>query len=322
MITPHKRKAVKQARLKLASLCLLGLVLCGCVSHTSVRKDLKAGKSYEPVKPASLSEYIRAVYKVEHENNNKQAEERAALLAQSPELADLSSRVDRNPADRDAAGRLAAAYIDHQLFWSAYELLTSAQAASPDDVAINLNLARVWDGWGEYDLALSYGERAIGTGAASAQAYEVLGRIHLHRSDPAQAIASFTEAAQRENKPSILSNLGYSYILAGDWETARTTLEKAVELDDAMAEAHNNLAIVLTKLGDEEGALQQLSKTGKPPVAMNNMGVLYLQENKLDRARYFFEEAVRLEPTYEIALQNLRAVELQMHPAASEGSTK
>jgi Flp pilus assembly protein TadD len=312
---------VKQARLMLASFCLLGLVVSGCLSRTSVRKDSKAGKLYEPVKPASLSEFIRAVYKIERENNNKQAEERAALLAQSPELADLSSRVERNPADKDAAVRLAVAYIDHQLYWGAYDLLTNAQGASPDDPAINLNFARVWDGWGEYDLALSYGERATATGAASAQAYEVLGRIHLHRNALPEAIAAFNQAAQRENKPSILSNLGYSYILAGDWETARTTLEKAVELDDAMAEAHNNLAIVLTKLGDEEGALRQLSKTGKPPVAMNNMGVLYLQEHKLDRARYFFKEAVRLEPTYEIGRQNLHAVELQMPPAAIEGNT-
>ena len=84
----------------------------------------------------------------------------------------------------------------------------------------------------------------------------------------------------------MLSNLGYAYMLASEWGKARTSLEKAIDLDDGLAEAHNNLAIVLSKLGDENGALRELSKTGTPAVAFNNMGVLYLEAEKTERARY------------------------------------
>jgi hypothetical protein len=74
--------------------------------------------------------------------------------------------------------------------------------------------------------------------------------------------------------------------------------------------------MVLTKLGDEKGALQELLKTAPSPVAFNNMGVLYSQEGKFDRARQFFEQALKLEPRYDVAQNNLRAIEALMPPSA------
>ena len=51
-----------------------------------------------------------------------------------------------------------------------------------------MNLAVIWDAWGQYDLALQYGERAIASGTATAQAFETMGRILLHQNEPDQAI--------------------------------------------------------------------------------------------------------------------------------------
>jgi tetratricopeptide (TPR) repeat protein len=259
---------------------------------------------------------MRAVYKLSSENSNKQIEQRTKLLSQFPELAQLASRIDGNPQDADARSRLASAYIDHQLYWSAYELLTDSQPMDPVDIETNLNLARIWDAWAEYDLALKYAERAIDNGASSIRAYEVIGRIHLHRKEPLQAIDWYERAAQQGGNATVLANLGYAYILVSEWDKAKASLKRAIEVDSTLPEPHNNLAMVLTRLGDEKGALAELLKTAKGAVAFNNMGVLYLQEKNLDRAQMFFEEALRLDPQYEIAQRNLTALQLAAPPPA------
>jgi tetratricopeptide (TPR) repeat protein len=279
--------------------------------HTAAQKFTPA-----PVKTSSLSEYMRTVYKISGENSRQQSDERVKLLEQSPELSKLSERVEKNPADREAMLHLVAAYMDHQLYWAAYEVLTNAQAVSPDDNAIDLNLARVWDVWGQYDLALKHAQRAATNGAVAAEAYEVLGRIHLHRKSPSEAIEAFTLAAKHGDSPAVLSNLGYAYMLVSNWERARSSFEEALELDPGIPEAHNNLAIVFSKLGDEGRALLELSKTGTQAVAFNNMGVLYLQEQRVEQARYFFEESVRLDPKYELAQRNLQALKAVTAPPA------
>jgi Flp pilus assembly protein TadD len=311
-----EERFVKGLTIKAVSLCILTTVVCSCVTRQSVRQSAVGSKSAnDPVRPSSLSQYIRAVYKLSSEGKNKQIEQSTTLLSQFPELAELATRIEQNPADADARSRLASAYIDHQLYWAAYELLTDSQPMNPEDSEANLNLARIWDVWGEYDLALKHAERAIANGASSSRVYELMGRIHLHRKAPFDAIGWYERAAQQENNAAVLANLGYAYILLSDWERAKTNLERAIELDSTLPEPHNNLAIVLTKLGDEKGAFSELLKTAKAPVAFNNMGVLYLQEKKLDRAQTSFEEALRLDPQYEIAQRNLTAVQVLTPPS-------
>lgn len=302
---------MKGLTIRLFSLCMLTTAAGSCVPPQSLRQNAAAK---EPVRPSSLSQYIRTVYKLSSEAGNKQSEQRTKLLSESPELADLAARIERDDKDGDARSRLAAAYIDHQLYWAAYELLTGSQAINPDDIDTNLNLSRIWDVWGEYDLALKYAEHAIDNGASSSRAYELLGRIYLHRKAPSEAIAWYERAARQEDNATVLANLGYSYLLLSDWENARANLKKAIELDNTLPEPHNNLAIVLTKLGDEKGAFSELLRTAKAPVAFNNMGVLYLKEKNFDQAQAYFQEAVRLDPQYEIAERNLRAVQAATPP--------
>lgn len=305
---------MKGFTITIASLCVVTTVACGCVTQSFRHKAVSVKVDAGAVTPSSLSDYIRAVYKLSGESANKENDRRAQLLAEHPELADLVSRIQQNAADSDARSQLVAAYFDHQLYWGAYELLTAAQAMNEAGSETNLDLARIWDVWGQYDLALKYGERAIAAGDLSPRGFEVMGRIHLHRNEPAAAISWYTRAAEHSDDARILGNLGYAYILVSDWENAKTNLEKAITLDGSLPEPHNNLAVVLMKLGDDKAALSELQKTAPAHVAFNNMGVLYLQEQKLARAQDFFEEALQLAPKYDIAQRNLSSVQALMPP--------
>lgn len=303
---------MKGFTITITSLCILAAVACGCVTRSFRQKPVSDRVDTGVVAPSSLSEYIRAVFKLSSESANKENDRRAQLLAEHPELADLVTRIQQNAADNDARSQLVAAYFDHQLYWAAYEVLTAAEAMNQVDSQTNLNFARIWDVWGQYDLALKYGERAIDAGDSSPRAFDIIGRIHLHRNEPASAITWYTRAAEQTDSATILADLGYAYILVSDWEKAKTNLEKAIALDGTLPEPHNNLAVVLMKLGDDKAALSELQKTAPAHVAFNNMGVLYLHEQKLDRAQELFEEALQLAPKYEIAQRNLSSVQALM----------
>jgi len=302
-----------RSRTLLMLLCAMMLLAGGCASRTAARSGASSKVAQQPIKPALLSDYIRGIYKVSSEAS-KQAEQRAALLSSAPELEALVDRAEQDPNDNEARTRIVSEYLSRDLYWGAYELLTNTLSENTNDPDVDISLAVIWDAWGQYSLAAQYGERAINNGAASAAAYETIGRIRLHQNEPAEAIAWYSRSLENDPKASTLANIGYAHMLTSEWEPARTNLEAAVALDDSLEQAHNNLAVVLSKTGDSTGALAHLLKTGRPAVAFNNMGVLYLNANDLRSAQHYFEEALRLEPAYETARINLEAIQELMPP--------
>jgi tetratricopeptide (TPR) repeat protein len=304
---------------QLLPICAILLLAAGCVTRTASHTTVPETAAQGAIKPASLSEYIRGVYKLSAEAS-RQLEQREALLAAAPELADLVDRAEKDPTDNEARSTVIGEYMSRKLYWGAYELLTETlPVTGAEDPDTNLNLAIIWDAWGLYDLAVQYGERAVAHGAASAKAFETMGRIQLHRGDPAQALVWYKRALELDRTAPVLANMGYAHMLRAEWETARTTLEEATTLDDNLEEAHNNLAVVLSKAGDNTGALAHLLRTGTRAVAFNNMGVLYLQQNKLRDAQQYFQEALRLDPNYERARRNLTELETLLQPPSAVG---
>jgi tetratricopeptide (TPR) repeat protein len=282
----------------------LALLASGCVS----RSRLVERTAYDHAEPSTLSDYIRGIYRLSTEGVSDAAVT-SEEVTPARQIADLEAHVAEQPADRDARSKLIKAYIEQESYDAAYPLLVEDHIENPRDTSTNLNLARIWDAWGAYELALRYANLGIATGVSAAEGHDLAGRIHLHRNAPGDAIASFRAALQMdEGNAAVIANLGFAYTLEANWEQARIHLERAVALDDTMPEPHNNLALVLFQSGDRDGALAHLMKVGRPAAAFNNLGVLYLQVHKVENARRSFEEALRLEPAYETAQRNLQSI--------------
>ena len=60
----------------------------------------------------------------------------------------------------------------------------------------------------------------------------------------------------------ILCDYGYSRYLSGDLELAERTLRQAIELDEHLERAHNNLALVLASQGKHEQAVASFKNAG------------------------------------------------------------
>src|SRR5262245_31943168 len=95
-------------------------VVCGCVTRSVRQTAIVEKTTREPV-ISDLSQYMRAVYKLSSESAAAQNSQRQELLAKVPQLAELVTRIEQNPTDSDARSQLVAAYMDHQLYWAAYD---------------------------------------------------------------------------------------------------------------------------------------------------------------------------------------------------------
>ena len=287
--------------------CILQLVFSGCMSAAITRN--------RPVNPVShstsalpFSDYMRTVYRVSQEGGLEQEDQRQAFVRSRPELSELANCVAVDRANTQCRINLANAYLQEGLLWSAYTLFNEVLALDSDEFQSTLGLARIWDEWKDYSIARRLAEAAIAIQPGSADAHAVMGKIQLHLNIPDGALAEFRKSLEFDSGNAVVTaNLGYTQMLLRNWAEAKAALEKALFLDASLAEARNNLGIVLAQMGDYDGALAQMERVSGPAVAYNNLGVVLLIFKKEPAAAlHAFEQALRYAPDYDKARANLQ----------------
>ncbi len=174
-------------------------------------------------------------------------------------------RFRANPQDADAALQYGKALRAAGQRSQAVAVLEQATIAHPGDKA----------------LLAGYG-RALADNGNFQQAFDVLGRAHSP-DDPDWRILSVQGAALDQlgrgeearqyyasalriapDEPSVLSNLGLSYLLAKDLPKAEETLRRAYSRADADQRVRQNLALVIGLRGHVAEA-ENIVREGRPP---------------------------------------------------------
>lgn len=287
--------------------CIPYLLISGCMSAAVTRDH-----NLKPVsRPASaalpLTDYIRTVYRISEEGALESEDQRQKVLQSHPELAELANCAAADPANIECRVKLAEAYVHEGLLWSAYGLFNEVLKLHGEDFQSTFGLARIWDQWKDYSLARRLADAAIAINPRSAEAHELMGNIELHFNMPAVALAEFRKSLELTPANAVVTaNLGYAQMLLHDWPQAKAAFEKALSLDRSLAEARNNLGIVLAQMGDYDGAIAQMQQVSGPAVAYNNLGVVLLIFKKEPvAALHAFEQALRYAPDYDKARSNL-----------------
>ena len=92
----------------------------------------------------------------------------------------------------------------------------------------------------------------------------LLGRIHLHRNDPARAKAVFLQAlTSKPENPSLLAWLGQAHLMLGNQGQARKNLELALQINPELALARRLLGEAPTPPAEREAVAQTPSRPSK-----------------------------------------------------------
>jgi Flp pilus assembly protein TadD len=230
--------------------------------------------------------------------------------------------LEREGADADLLYKVGRIHVDRQDYGRAELAFSLALREDPDHVGALVEAGILRIRRRQYEKAKQMLERALSAKSALPRAHNALGVIADLQGDFSAAQAHYEEAiALGGPSARCLNNLGYSRYLAGDLAGAVPALERSLKADPNYRRAWRNLALVYVKQGRYDEALEAFARTEKMYKAFNDVGYIAMIAGRRDKARHFFEEAMRLSPTYyELADRNVRRLEIRRDdgPGAQE----
>jgi tetratricopeptide (TPR) repeat protein len=113
------------------------------------------------------------------------------------------------------------------------------------------------------------------------------------------------------DSPDLHYYLGLYYSTKGKTEEAKRCFFNAMELDPGFIEAKYNYAFLFQAEGNMDRAKQiyeQILEQKEDPKTLNNLAIIYEQENMLEEAKVLLKKALELQPDFELAKKNLERI--------------
>jgi len=174
-------------------------------------------------------------------------------------------RFNANPKDADAALQYGKALRAAGQRSQAVAVLEKATIAHPDDKALLAGFGRALADNGNFQQAFDVLTRAHTPDNPDWRILSAQGAV-LDQMGQSEEARQYYASALRivPDEPSVLSNLGLSYLLAKDLPKAEETLRRAYGRPDADPRVRLNLALVVGLRGHVAEA-ESIVKDGRPP---------------------------------------------------------
>jgi Flp pilus assembly protein TadD len=250
------------AKTLLMTSSLLALSGCGLANLAS---------GYTEVEKQTLNELSGANYVP------RSAQQREAILTQDlfAQAAFWSREYDLNPADLEAAVNLANTLRRLGNPEKAIEVATHTRALYPRDVDLMTELAASLVSSSRPQDALTIVETALRTRPNTARLWSIRGAAYDRLEQFDLARQSYSKALGLEpNNVGTLANIGLSFALEGDPETAEIWLRRAVNTPGASPGIRQNLALVLGLQGKYQEAEQWANRDLNAAETSQNMKYL------------------------------------------------
>ncbi len=162
---------------------------------------------------------------------------------------------------------------------------------------------------GDYDPALDIARQLQKMEPESADGYHLEAMIFQKLNQWEKSLKALDKAIALEQQKSGYYNLrGFGHLQLDELEAAKTDFEKAIDLDNSPA-AHRNL--VLYKIMNDQGneaityLLNRIRETPKDVENWILMGDLMNRAGQTAKARTYYEQAKKMDPTNEYVHQQL-----------------
>ncbi|MFK3664432.1 tetratricopeptide repeat protein [Ochrobactrum teleogrylli] len=156
----------------------------------------------------------------------------------------LGAQYERNPKDRGTALNYAGVLIRLGRNDQALAVMRALVITYPKDQQVLAAYGKALAGAGQFDTALDAIRRAQNPAYPDWKLVSAEGAILDQMGNRDQARAMYQKALQiKPNEPSVLSNMGMSYLLAGDSRAAENYFRQASVLPGADSRVRQNLAL-------------------------------------------------------------------------------
>jgi Flp pilus assembly protein TadD len=186
-----------------------------------------------------------------------------------------SAAYDKNPKDKGTGLAFAAALQMTGRNDQSLAVMQQVAIAHPKDRDVLSSYGKALAAAGELEKALETVQRAQTPDNPDWRLLSAEGAIldQLGRQEPARVL--YRKALDlKPNEPSVLSNLGMSYVLGNDLPSAETYLSRAAALPDADSRVRQNLALVVGLQGRFDEAEKIASAELSPEDASANIAYL------------------------------------------------
>ena len=315
--------------MRLASLCLLALLLVGCATFHEGAQPLAAvpgvppaetaaGAAVTPTDASSLSAFMRQV-RESSKRARPDATNAETVERWSQELGAAISRVAVEATIENEVS-LAQAYMRAGILDQAHEHFTRAVRLDARASAAWDGLARIWRDWGFPDIGLGDAHRAVWADPLSPSAQNTLGTILQNLGKGREARERFSRALALEPAAAYAhNNMCHSWLMDGNAGAAAIACLQAVAIDPGLVPARNNLALTKAMGGDLAGAASVFGEAGGEAAALYNLGIVYLSQRLYSAASDAFDRAAVLQPSLTMATPRARqARQLGMYAPEDE----
>lgn len=186
-------------------------------------------------------------------------------------------RYEKNPKDRTTGMQFAAALRMTGRNEQALAVMQRVAIYHPEDRDVLGAYGKALAGAGQLQKALETVQRAQTPDTPDWKLHSAEGAIYDQLGKPKLARVQYRKALDiRPKEPSVLSNLGMSYLLTGDLRASETYLKQAIDQPGADSRVRQNLALVIGLQGRFQEA--ESVAAGELPPAEAQANVAFLRK--------------------------------------------
>jgi tetratricopeptide (TPR) repeat protein len=236
-----------------------------------------------------------------------------AYLAQgslSQAIREGETAIEFNPKNVSALRTLADALLLAGDMKRAQELLREVVAVLPDDPIVHHRLGVVARKQHRTTEAMAHFEQAFKKNPELLEALEQIVAILVSQGKVPQASERVgRQIAMNPQDPRLLNLLGGVLVQSLNFSEAEAAFKKAMALDGTLLSTYANLGELYTRQGKVEEAIREfemiVAKSPQQLSALMILGILHEQRKDYARATIKYEEALRVNPKFAPAANNL-----------------
>ncbi|MDH3716533.1 MAG: tetratricopeptide repeat protein [Planctomycetota bacterium] len=139
----------------------------------------------------------------------------------------------------------------------------SAKPTERQKADVRIAFARTVEREGDHQGAMKLYQQIIHSAPEHPDSYHRLAVLHDQNGNHVEALSYYQQALERDpQNAEIHADRGYSFYLQNKWPAAEKNLRRALQLDNSLARAHNNLGLLLARTGRQDHALMEFQLAG------------------------------------------------------------